>query len=111
MGTMATSIELVVALPSGTTATVYLDPASMVLVETHTDGTLAYVPADEATNLVLYDTPEKAAWPGLNYVVANSVSSQPSDHAPDPGGLDIDTYPSWCFCVQKTDATQLVAIA
>lgn len=107
---MATSIELVVALPDGTTATVYLDPVSMVLVETHTEGTLAYVPADEATNLVLYDVPEKVAWPELNYVVAGVVSSQPSDHVPDSGGLDIDSYPSWCYCTQTTNITQLVAI-
>lgn len=84
----------------------------MVLVETHTDGTLAYVPADEVTNLVLYDTPEEDLWvdPPLNYVVANVISSQPSDHVPDPGGLDIDTFPSWCICVQTTDVTQLVTI-
>lgn len=109
---MATSIELVVALPDGTTATVYLDPVSMVLVEIHTDGTLAYVPADEVTNLVLYSTPEEALWvdPPLNYVVAGVISSQPSDHAPSPGGLEFDTYPSWCICTQTTDVTQLVRI-
>lgn len=107
---MATSIELVVALPNGTRATVYLDPVSMVLVETHSDGTLEFVSPQDVTNLVLYDVPEKLEWPELNYVVAGVISSTPSDHAPDPGGLDFETYPSWCVCVQITDITQLVAV-
>lgn len=105
---MATSIELLIALPSGTTATVYLDPASVYLVEVHTDGTLAYVPADEVANLVLYETPEKDQWPLLNYVVVNVIRALPSDHEPDSGDLYFDSHPNPCACVTTTDASQFL---
>ncbi len=105
---MPASIEIVVALPRGTTATLNLDPSFMFLCELHTDGTRGYVPAASVKNLILYEVDPLTDWGTVDFIVAGVISLMPSDNPPTPPSVVPETYPSWCLCAQTTDITSLI---